>query len=99
MRFNEKSAIEEELDIYIPKLSFAVELNGPTHYFPIFGQDKLEAEQKNDALKREKCKKLGIELMEVDVSDFKTFKKNFKLILIVEGITNKIKEKLKAVKE
>jgi hypothetical protein len=39
---NGKEAIESELDFYFPELRFAIELNGPTHYEPIYGTDKFE---------------------------------------------------------
>ena len=41
IKYNEKSAINSELDIYIPSLKLAFELNGIYHYEPIHGQDKL----------------------------------------------------------
>jgi hypothetical protein len=30
------------LDFYFPELRFAIELNGITHYEPIYGEDKFE---------------------------------------------------------
>jgi len=46
--FNNKSTINSELDIYIPILNLAFELNGIFHYEPIYGQDKLNQIQNND---------------------------------------------------
>jgi len=37
--YNKTSAINAELDIYIPSLKLAFELNGIFHYEPIFGQE------------------------------------------------------------
>lgn len=58
-----------ELDFYFPELSMAVELNGPTHYKPIFGKEKFERQQRNDEIKREVCKELGIHLIEIPLEE------------------------------
>lgn len=65
---NGKEAIESELDFYFPELRFAIELNGPTHYEPIYGADKFEKIQAGDRQKLIRCYEAGIELMIVDVS-------------------------------
>lgn len=68
---NGKETINSELDFYFPELKFAVELNGPTHYEPIYGLEKLSQIQKNDKQKFKLCHEAGIELMIVDVSKVK----------------------------
>jgi len=60
--FNRKDAIDAELDIYIPALKLAFELNGIYHYEPIHGQDKLDQIQSNDHRKFQACIERGIEL-------------------------------------
>ena len=65
---NQKSAIESELDFYFPQLRFAIELNGITHYEPIYGEDKFEKIQNNDKRKVIACYEKGIELAVVDSS-------------------------------
>jgi len=65
---NQKTAIESELDFYFPQLRFAIELNGITHYEPIFGADKFEKIQNNDKRKVIACYEKGIELAIVDTS-------------------------------
>lgn len=49
--FNRKDAVNSEIDIYIPSLSLAFELNGIFHYEPIYGADKLCQIQNNDQRK------------------------------------------------
>ena len=72
--FNRKDAINAELDIYIPSIKLAFELNGIFHYEPIYGPKKLAQIQNNDQRKYQTCIEHGIELCLIDVSTFKHFK-------------------------
>jgi hypothetical protein len=65
---NQKTAIESELDFYFPELRFAIELNGITHYEPIYGEDKFEKIQNNDKRKVIACYEKDIELAIIDSS-------------------------------
>lgn len=71
---NDRNAISSELDFYWPDLRFAVELNGPLHYEPIYGPDRLVKVQDNDRQKMARCREAGIELAVLDVSSVKYFK-------------------------
>lgn len=66
--FNKKSAIGSELDIYIPSLNVAFELNGLFHYEPIFGVNKLNQIRENDKNKFQKCFENKIDLCIIDTS-------------------------------
>lgn len=72
--YNRKDAIESELDIYIPTLKLAFELNGIFHYEPIFGSDKLNQVQNNDISKSKACINNEIDLCIIDTSGLKYFK-------------------------
>lgn len=72
--FNGKEVIGSELDIHIPSLNLAFELNGIFHYEPIFGVDKLERSQINDKSKMNECFKKKIDLCVIDTSQQKYFK-------------------------
>lgn len=72
--FNDKTIINSELDIYIPQLKLAFELNGIFHYEPIYGQDKLNSIKNNDSRKFQACLENGIELCIIDSSKLKYFK-------------------------
>lgn len=92
--FNKKDAINSELDIYIPSLKLAFELNGIFHYEPIFGSDKLNQVKNNDHRKFQACLEQKISLCIIDVSTLKNFKiknANKFLDIIQEIITNKLK--------
>ena len=89
--FNDKSAINSELDIYIPSLKLAFELNGIYHYEPIHGHEKLAQIQSNDHRKFQACLENNIELCIIDSSQLKYFKpKNAQKYLdIICSIINK----------
>ena len=73
--YSNKTLIGSELDIYIPLLKVAFEIQGIFHYEPIFGQQKLEQIRKNDLEKIDKCKELSIDLIHIDTRVQKTFSK------------------------
>jgi len=91
IKFNSKSEINSELDIYVPHLKLAFELNGPFHYEPIFGKDKLEKIQNNDERKFQACLESSIELCIIDVSKHTYFKEHTCLpfLEIITSILNK----------
>ena len=72
--FNSPTIVGLELDIYIPSLKLAFELNGIFHYEPIFGQDKLNRTNFNDQQKYQACISNGISLCVIDTSKQKYFK-------------------------
>lgn len=91
--YNKTSAIGAELDIYIPSLKLAFELNGIFHYEPIFGEQKLGQIQQRDKNKFAACQDQNISLCIIDVSRIKYHKpKTAQPILDI--ITKIINEKL-----
>lgn len=74
--YNNQTAINGELDIYIPSLNVAVELNGIFHYEPIFGVDKLAKTQSNDLNKSKSCYDAKIDLCIIDTTHQKYFKEH-----------------------
>jgi predicted nucleic acid-binding Zn ribbon protein len=95
IQFNMKDTIQSELDIYIPNLKLAFELNGIFHYEPIFSQARLEYIQNNDNRKFQACLEQGIELCIINSSkqkqvNEKTSKKY--LDIITQIINSKLNE-------
>lgn len=86
--FNQKDTINSELDIYIPSLKLAFELNGIFHYEPIYGEDKLSKIQNNDQRKFQACIENGIELCIIDTSQVKYLKKHIleKYLKIISNV-------------
>lgn len=72
--FNRKDTINSELDIYIPTLNIAFELNGIFHYEPIYGVNKLQKIQTNDVSKTKACHDAKIDLCIIDTSQQKYVK-------------------------
>lgn len=90
--YNSKIAIGSELDIYIPSLSLAFEVNGIFHYKPIHGPDRLEKIQRMDAEKRQMCEELGIMLITINTSSQRVFTEVSSMIYL-ETILDTIKAK------
>lgn len=93
IEYNNRSAINAELDIYIPSLKLAFEINGIFHYEPIFGVDKLNKTQNNDKRKIQACIERNISFCVIDSSTFKYFKLE-KAKKYLDIITNIINEKI-----
>ena len=89
LHFNRKDAINSELDIYIPSLNLAFELNGVFHYKPIYGKNKLNKIKNNDLKKKRLCKNKNIKLHIINTSKQKTFKINHSFVFL-----KKIKQKI-----
>ena len=86
--FNRKDTINSELDIYIPTLKLAFELNGIFHYEAIYGEDKLSQIRNNDNRKFQACGETGISLCIIDTSSQKYFKESnsLKYLDIIKNI-------------
>lgn len=67
--FNDTSAIGSELDIYIPALFLAIELNGILHYKIIYSKSVLDRMQKADKQKVVDCNSHNIDLWVIDTSE------------------------------
>ncbi len=71
--YNYRDCRFTELDIYIPELGLAVEINGPGHYKPIYSEATFSRTQYNDALKAQRCIESGISLLVIDTSEQRKF--------------------------
>jgi hypothetical protein len=78
-----------EIDILLPEINIAIELNGPVHYFPIYGDEKFKKTKNNDLLKQIEIQEKGINLIVVDISQMKYWKKT--ILLLTEYYNNYLK--------
>ena len=99
IHFNRKDTINSELDIYIPSLKLAFELNGIFHYEPIYGQSKFNQIQNNDNRKFQACLEKGIELCIIDTYNVKYLKKerDIKFLNIIVNILDRKLEPLTGI--
>ena len=93
IHYNKTNTINAELDIYIPSLKLAFELNGIFHYEPIFSEEKLQKTQNNDQRKFQACLEKGVELCVIDASSQKYFKENTSQKYL-DIITNLLEQKV-----
>ena len=98
IQYNKRDVINSELDIYIPSLKLAFELNGLFHYEQIFKKTMLINIQNNDKRKFQACIENEIELCVIDTSRQKYFKENtsFQFLPIITSI---ISSKLESSQE
>ena len=56
-----------EIDLYIPKLKTIIEIDGPSHFFPIWGEEKLQKQIKADLQKSGRILSRGYAIIRVKV--------------------------------
>jgi hypothetical protein len=85
-----------EIDILIQEIKLAIEINGPVHYFPIFGEQKLELIKSKDSQKFNELSKMDYSFFVINVSTISSRKKQKQFIeeVFEEKIQPLIKNKI-----
>jgi hypothetical protein len=93
IQYNDRKTIKLELDIYLPDLKMAFEINGILHYKPIYGKAKLDRTKRNDKLKMGRCKKARIKLHVIDIRGL-GHKQKRQVNELLDNIISKIERRL-----
>jgi very-short-patch-repair endonuclease len=89
-----------EIDMYFPKLKTIIEIDGPSHFLPVWGEDKLQKQIKSDKVKTGLILSKGFAIIRVkhlsdslSLSRQEELKNN--LIELLESIESKFPQKSK----
>ena len=88
---NDRKAVGRELDIYLPTLKVALEIDGIFHTRPVFSEASFEKTKLNDAKKTKLCEDADIKLFRITLPE--DSRKYYEFIKkdIVERIVPEIK--------
>ena len=96
VEFHKKNLIlneKMEIDLYIPSHKTIIEVDGPSHFFPIWGEDKLQKQIKADAQKSGLILSKGFIIIRVkSLSDFISLSKKEDLFNAIFKHLEKIEE-------
>ena len=103
VEYHKEHMIENDklhLDIFIPSLSLAIEINGPSHYKPIWGADNLRRNRRADTEKMGLLNHAGISLLRVKCLRKNIYEKtkrdilNKVLVFLKDFVDKKVSDKL-----
>lgn len=57
-----------EIDIWIPEIKLAIELNGPCHYFSLYGEKTFKRTLTNDEIKKKEILQKGYNLLIININ-------------------------------
>ena len=78
---NKKGVLKDpslELDIFVPKYSAAIEIDGIHHHQPIHGEKELSKKRRTDSRKNGLCKQAGIRMIRINVKKKNVSKKDYR---------------------
>ena len=83
-----------EIDLYIPELKTIIEVDGPSHFFPICGEEKLNKQIKSDENKTGLILSKGLAIIRIkNLSDSVALSDKYTLKQTVVDILTKIKRR------
>lgn len=83
-----------QVDLFLPTMNLAIEVDGPSHFSPIWGQEALQRNQKYDEKKNGLLTGKGLGLIRIkQTKDFSTSRANIIYQKIVEIINQQIFKK------
>jgi len=54
-----------EIDLALPNEMIAIEIDGPTHFLPVYGQEHLDQQQERDARKDDQVNAIGMSVLRI----------------------------------
>jgi len=94
--FHNKNLIPNEkleIDLYIPSLKTIIEVDGPSHFLPIWGEEKLQKQIKADLQKSGRILSRGFAIIRVKAIANASLKKKENLISNIVSTLKSIEEK------
>lgn len=82
-----------EIDLYIPELKTIIEVDGPSHFLPIWGEDKLQKQIKADLHKSGIILSRGYAIVRIKAMEYPNLKKREDLVGNLLSILDNIKDK------
>lgn len=82
-----------EIDLYIPQLKTIIEVDGPSHFLPIWGEEKLQKQVNADLRKSGALLSKGYAVIRVKSLGQESLVKREEILTSVLNEVNKIKEK------
>ena len=96
IQFHRKNLIPNEnleIDLYIPELKAIIEVDGPSHFLPIWGAEKLQKQIKADSQKTGLILSKGFVIIRVkSITDFVSLTSKENLVQNIKSILENIKE-------
>lgn len=83
-----------EMDLFLPKMNIVIEIDGPTHFLPIFGPDRLAKTQAKDAEKNGLLLNAGYIVIRLQQYKKKNITKKFQEKIIEELLMELTKIKI-----
>ncbi len=96
IRFHEQNIIPSEnleIDLYIPKLKTIIEIDGPSHFLPIWGEQRLQKQINADLRKSGSLLSKGFVVIRVKTLGFESIKRKENIIESIETHLQSIEKK------
>lgn len=93
LQFHRESLVHNsklEIDIYLSDYGIAIEIDGPSHFFPIWGDEKFVQQQKADKLKEGLLALTGFRVIRVrqKIQEVPLYKQQEVLVELLKILTN-----------
>jgi very-short-patch-repair endonuclease len=80
-----------QIDLFLPTINLAIEVDGPSHFLPIWGEDALKKNQKYDEKKNGLIIGKGLKLIRIkQTHDFSQARSNILYKKLLEVLNNKL---------